>query len=170
MDMAQVRQRDRQLGQASMFDAFDDPEEPVISNDSLEEWKDQDRLKYERETLGFYITGHPLQSFQKEISWFTDANSAVVAESGTGKTVSIAGIPNKIQVKTTKKGDQFGLVTLEDLQGTVEVTIWPEDYALAEPLLKKETPILVKGKVDSEGNMPKVIAKEVVPLAEAKNH
>ena len=170
MDMAQVRQRDRQLGQASMFDAFDDPEERVISNDSLEEWKDQDRLKYERETLGFYITGHPLQSFQKEISWFTDANSAVVAESGTGKTVSIAGIPNKIQVKTTKKGDRFGLVTLEDLQGTVEVTIWPEDYALAEPLLKEETPILVKGKVDSEGNMPKVIAKEVVPLAEAKNH
>jgi DNA polymerase-3 subunit alpha len=61
-------------------------------------------------------------------------------------------------------------VTLEDLQGTVEVTLWPEIYQASAEILASDEPILVKGTVDSVDNVPKVIAKEVLPLSEAKNH
>ena len=62
----------------------------------------------------------------------------------------------------------MGIITLEDLHGSIEVILWPEIYAEVEPILLAEEPILVKGEVDSAGNMPKVIAKEVFPLIQAK--
>ncbi|GIS84528.1 MAG: hypothetical protein CM1200mP16_08280 [Nitrospina sp.] len=125
-------------------------------------------LKFEKESIGFYITGHPLDRFQKDLARFTDATSASVAEFGNNKAVSIAGIPIKHLPKTTRKGDKMGIITLEDLHGSIEVILWPEIYAKVEPLLLTEEPILVKGQVDSEGNMAKVIASEVFPLIQAK--
>jgi len=64
----------------------------------------------------------------------------------------------------------MGIITLEDLQGSVEVILWPEIYSQVHSLLIEEVPLLVKGEVDSEGSLPKVIAKEVFPLAQAKQH
>jgi DNA polymerase III subunit alpha len=79
-------------------------------------------------------------------------------------------VPSKVIPKTTRRGDKMALVTLEDLQGTVEVTLWPEIFEASAELLASDEPILVKGTVDSFDNLPKVIAKEVLPLSEAKNH
>lgn len=169
MERGQGKQRDEQLGQSNMFDSFD-VEEEKQSDVTVEEWSDADRLKLERESIGFYITGHPLDGFTRELSWFTDATSASVAEAGNGKSVSLAGIPIKHLPKTTRKGDKMGIITLEDLQGSVEVILWPEIYSQVLDLLLAEEPLLVKGEVDSEGNMPKVIAKSVFPLAQAKQH
>ncbi len=171
MERGQGKQRDRQLGQSSMFDSLElNVEDDKQSEDATEEWSNTDRLRLEKESIGFYITGHPLDEFTHELSWFTDATSASVAEAGNGKTVSLAGIPIKHLSKTTRKGDKMGIVTLEDLQGSVEVILWPEIYSQVQSLLPKEEPLLVKGEVDSEGNLPKVIAKEFFPLAQAKQH
>jgi len=169
MERGQGKQRDQQLGQSSMFDSFD-VEEDKQPDVIVEEWSDADRLKLERESIGFYITGHPLDGFSRELSWFTDATSASIAEAGNGKSVSLAGIPIKHLPKTTRKGDKMGIITLEDLQGSVEVILWPEIYSTVLDLLLAEEPLLIKGEVDAEGNMPKVIAKSVFPLAQAKQH
>ncbi|MCH2605428.1 MAG: DNA polymerase III subunit alpha, partial [Nitrospinales bacterium] len=169
MEQGQKKQRDQRLGQSSMFDTFAEDVAPEQGNGNhVEEWNETDRLKFEKESIGFYITGHPLDRFTKDLSWFTDATSASVAEAGSSKTVSIAGIPIKHLPKTTRKGDKMGIITLEDLHGSVEVILWPEIYAEVESLLLAEEPILVKGEVDSDGNMPKVIAKEMFPLIQAK--
>ncbi len=171
MERGQGTQRDKELGQSSMFDSFaDDVEQNKQPALVVEEWSDADRLSLEKESIGFYITGHPLDGFTRELSWFTDATSASIAEAGNGKSVSLAGIPIKHLPKTTRKGDKMGIITLEDLQGSVEVILWPEIYTAALELLLAEEPLLVKGEVDSEGNMPKVIAKSVFPLAQAKQH
>ncbi|MEE9258733.1 MAG: DNA polymerase III subunit alpha, partial [Nitrospinaceae bacterium] len=170
MEAAQARQRDRLLGQESMFDVFEAQEDFSPGNGSEKDWNDQERLKYEKEAIGFYITGHPLQGYIRDIHWFTDANTASIAEAGTGKFVSIAGIPIKHQTKVTRKGEKMGLVTLEDLHGTVEVTIWPKVYAEVENLLDADEPLLVKGKVEAEGNLPKLLADEVFLLSETKKH
>ena len=169
MELGLAKQRDKQLGQSSMFDTF--AEDSVSEKDNgshVNEWDEMDRLKFEKESIGFYITGHPLDRFQKDLARFTDATSASVAEFGNNKAVSIAGIPIKHLPKTTRKGDKMGIITLEDLHGSIEVILWPEIYAKVEPLLLTEEPILVKGQVDSEGNMAKVIASEVFPLIQAK--
>ncbi len=172
MDMGQARQRDKQLGQSNMFDTF---EEEVASEASanfneVNEWSDHDRLRFEKETIGFYVSGHPLTRYQKDIDWFTDSSSASISEQDNGKSVSLAGVPFKVILKTTRRGDKMALVTLEDLQGTVEVTLWPEIYQASAEILATDEPILVKGTVDSVDNLPKVIAKEILPLSAAKNH
>ena len=171
MERGQGKQRDKQLGQSSMFDSFEgDSRQEKTSAVAVDEWDDADRLRLEKESIGFYITGHPLDGFTRELSWFTDATSASVAESRNGKPVTLAGIPIKHLPKTTRKGDKMGIITLEDLQGSVEVILWPEIYSLALELLLAEEPLLVKGEVDSEGTMPKVIANSVFPLSQAKQH
>ena len=169
MQQGQAKQRDLQLGQSSMFETFDEEVSVGQKNGKhVEEWSESDRLKFEKESIGFYITGHPLDRFTKDLSWFTDATSASVVESGSSKKVSIAGIPMKHLPKTTRKGDKMGIVTLEDLHGSIEVILWPEIYAEVESIILAEEPILVRGEVDSDGNLPKVIAKEVFPLIQAK--
>ncbi len=170
MEMGQAKQRDRQLGQSNLFEVFEEQAESDTSNGGpVEEWNEQDRLRFEKESIGFYITGHPLQRFSKDLAWFTDATTASIIEGSSPKEVCFAGICIKLLTKTTRKGDKMGIVTLEDLQGSVEVILWPEIFSACEHLFLEEEPVLVKGKVDAEGNLPKVIAGEVFPLVDAKN-
>ena len=127
-------------------------------------------MKYERETIGFYVSGHPLEHFAHELAWFTDSSSASILEKNTGNEVSLAGIPGKVLIKTTRKGDKMAIVTLEDLNGSIEVILWPEVYAITENIFSDDDPILVQGLVDSDGNQSKVIAKKVCLLKNAREH
>ena len=170
IETGQAKQRDRQLGQSSMFDVFEGERQETESAGSKEDWSDHERLKYEKETIGFYISGHPLDHFANELAWFTDSSSVSILENNTGNEVSLAGIPGKVLLKTTRKGDKMAIVTLEDLNGSIEVVLWPEVYAATENILSGDDPILVQGSVDSDGNQPKVIAKKVCLLKEAKEH
>ncbi len=170
IEMGQAKQRDHELGQSSMFEVFEGEKEEISNASMIQDWSDQERLRYEKETIGFYISGHPLEQFANELAWFADASSASILEANTGIEVSIAGIPSKILPKITKKGDKMAIVTLEDLRGSIEVILWPEIYATIENILSDDEPILVQGAVDSDGNQPKVIAKKVCLLKEAKNH
>lgn len=171
MEMAQANQRDRQLGQSSMFGVFEEQvDKDEGSQEAVAEWGEQERLKNEKESIGFYITGHPLDGYTQDLAWFTDANSASISEAAHKKKVSLAGIPSKVLPKTTRKGDKMAIVTLEDLQGSVEVILWPEIFSASESLLLSEEPMLVKGEVDAEGSLPKVLADEIHPLSDAKNH
>ena len=170
IEMGQAKQRDYQLGQSSMFEVFEGAKEEIGNASKIEDWSDRERLKYEKETIGFYISGHPLEQFSNELAWFADASSASILEDNTGSEVSIAGIPSKISLKTTRKGDKMAIVTLEDLRGSIELILWPEIYAAIENILSDDEPILVQGTVDSDGNQPKVIAKKVCLLKEAKEH
>ena len=170
IEMGQAKQKDRELGQSSMFEVFEDESHEILEQGLLEDWSDQERLKYEKETIGFYISGHPLEQFTNELSWFTDSSSASILEKNTGSEVSIAGIPAKVLPKVTRKGDKMAIVTLEDLNGSIEVILWPEIYSAIENILSDNDPILVQGSVDSDGNEPKVIAKKVCLLKEAKEH
>ena len=123
MEMGQAKQRDRQLGQSSMFEVFEEERQDAESISSQKDWSDHERLKYEKETIGFYVSGHPLKRFANELAWFTDASSASIRESNTGSEVSLAGIPGKILPKTTRNGDKMAIVTLEDLSGSIEVIL-----------------------------------------------
>jgi DNA polymerase-3 subunit alpha len=153
-----------------MFDVFEENGQNEKSTSLVKDWSDQERLKYEKETIGFYVSGHPLKHFANELAWFTDASSASILENSTGSEVSLAGIPGKVLPKITRKGDKMAIVILEDLNGSIEVILWPEIYAVTESILSDDDPILVKGSVDSDGKQPKVIAKEVCLLKEANKY
>ncbi len=171
MEMAQANQRDRQLGQSSMFGVFEEQsDKDETRQEMVAEWGEQELLKNEKESIGFYITGHPLDGYAQALAWFTDTNSASISETTHKKKVSLAGIPSKVLPKVTRKGDKMAIVTLEDLQGSVEVILWPEIFSASETLLQSEEPVLIKGEVDAEGSLPKVLANEIHLLSDAKNH
>lgn len=169
MEMAQAKQRDRLMGQSNMFDAFEDEASAPDEPDNEERLSDEDRLRYEKETIGFYISGHPLNKYEKEIHWFSDAASATISDH-KGQTVHMIGLPAKVTVKNTKKGDKMAIVLLEDLQGSVEAIIWPDLYVSVEQLLAEDAPVWIRGKVDAEGNTPKLIVEQICSLDDVKQN
>ena len=112
------------------------------------EWHDKEKLAFEKEALGFLITGHPLDRYIDDIKRLSNTNIADMVEMADGSEVRICGIVSAFKEITTKKGDRMGFVTIEDLTGSVEITVFSDIYATASPLLKSDDPLLVVGKLE----------------------
>lgn len=160
-------QRDRSTGQVSLFGMMEaavavavEPELPNVAA-----WSQTELLNAEKETLGFYITGHPLEGYQGLLTEFSALNVDQLKVAGHGSSVKIGGIIGSITVRTTKKGDRFALFQLEDQFGAVKVVVWPELYGKIGGKLKAEEVVLVQGRleVEEEGAMS-IIAEEVEML------
>ncbi len=130
----------------------------------LPEWDEKEKLRREKEALGFYITGHPLDSLHKAIDRFS---TCLVNDLPTQKDkdqVKLAGVVESLKLKRTKRGDKMAIMHLEDLTGSTEVVIFPDVFADAAPLLKGDEPLLVTGSVEIGDKSAKVIAKEIKSL------
>ena len=129
------------------------------------EWPLEQRLAFEKETLGFYVSGHPLDRFAAEVSRFSKKSIAELI--GEGKTVEckVAGIVTDFRTRRTKKGDLMAVFTLEDLTGAVETVVFPNAYPKFEPFMTADFPILVSGRFESEKRKScKLIASDLQPL------
>ena len=127
----------RDSGQTSMFDLFGAEVETPAPEVTLEEGLDathHEQLNWERELLGAYVSEHPLQAATRALQGRVDAQLAELGEDMVGATQTIAGLVTGVRHLTTRKGDQFAAVTLEDLSGTAEVTVWPDQWATTKPL------------------------------------
>jgi DNA polymerase-3 subunit alpha len=171
MEMGQRVQRERQMGQESLFGA-----EEVISQNGngygklpeMEEWAENILLGFEKEALGFFITGHPLARHSAAIKRFATCDTAGLAERADKEEVKICGIVSGLKELTTKKGDRMAFVTLEDLSGFVEMVAFPEVYQASSELLKGEEPLLVSGNLDVGEETVKLMVTEVLSLREVK--
>jgi DNA polymerase-3 subunit alpha len=163
IESGQRAQRSRASGQTDLFGALAASmpvAEPPLPN--AEEWAQHDLLKGEKETLGFYISGHPLMRFEHVLNDFANADVDRLAGFHHGAQVSIGGIVMELNVKTTKKGDRFALLQLEDQFGSVKVVAWPEPYSKASSMLKNDAAVLVKGRLEiDDGGAMTVFAEEV---------
>lgn len=112
------------------------------------EWHDKEKLAFEKEALGFLITGHPLDRYIDDIKRLTNTDIASMVEMAEGSEVRICGIVSAFKEITTKKGDRMGFVTIEDLTGSVEITVFSDIYASTSALLKSDDPLLVIGKLE----------------------
>ena len=130
MSRAATVQRDRERGQAALFDV-----EPVNARQKATgqrpsvEWAQGEMLAFEKELLGFYVTGHPLTEYAEILKRYELASSGKLAQLQDGQVTRIGGIISKLQPKTTKQGKPMAIMTLEDLDGSVEVLVFPESYA-----------------------------------------
>jgi DNA polymerase III subunit alpha len=115
--------------------------------------------------LGFYITGHPLEDYVGLLQGLKAVRSVELAGLTGGSRICIGGIINDLQPRTTKKGDRFALLRLEDEAGGTKCVLWPETYRKYSALLQNESPVLVTGRLElSEDNPPTVIADQVQSL------
>ena len=122
-------------------------------------------LAFEKETLGFYVSGHPLDRFADEVARHSKKNLAELISDGNSVECSVAGIVTECRTRRTKKGDLMAVFTLEDLAGAVETVVFPGTYAKFEPCLSTDSPILVTGRFEAEEEGSyKIIASDIQPL------
>jgi DNA polymerase-3 subunit alpha len=166
IESGQRVQRSRASGQTDLFGALAGSMpavEPALPD--VREWAPHEMLKGEKETLGFYISGHPLSGYEEALKDFADADIDRLASLTHGTQVSIGGVVMELSVRTTKKGDRFGLFQLEDQFGSVKVVAWPDVFNKANGVIENDKAVLVSGRleVDDGGSMT-VIAAEIQPL------
>ena len=172
MEVGQKMQREKAAGQGSLFGT-----EEIISHNgngygqlpAMEEWTENVLLSFEKEALGFYITGHPLARHAEAIRRFATCDTSSLNERADKEEVKVCGIVAGLKELTTKKGERMAFVTLEDLSGFVEMVVFPEVYQAAAELLKSEEPLLVSGTLDIGEETCKLLATEIVALREVKD-
>jgi DNA polymerase-3 subunit alpha len=171
MEMAQTIQKDRLSGQFSMFGTFAGQQrgsEPSLPN--IPGWNQRQQLTMEKEALGFYFTGHPLEGYEKEMESFAITATNSLLEKKDGSHVMLCGLSADLKAITTRKGERMAFLTLEDRQGAAEVVIFSETYRSSRHLLDGDDPLLVVGTVQKEEKGVKVIAQSIFSLLDAKEH
>jgi DNA polymerase-3 subunit alpha len=159
---------DRQKGQSSLFGALEEKAPPMPENiTNLPEWPQHELLAHEKELLGFYVTGHPLTPFAPILEKYALANTAKLAELPNRSLTRIGGLIAAVQHSVSKKsGKPYSMVTLEDLEGSVQILVM-NDYERFRPLLEVNKAILVIGEVNTGDDKPKIFPQEIMPLEDA---
>jgi DNA polymerase-3 subunit alpha len=127
----------------------------------MREWDEKLRLNFEKEALGFYITGHPLGRYAAEMKRFSPLDTAALAELNDKADVRLCGVVAALKEYITKKGERMGFVTIEDLVGSVEVVVLPNIFQEVAELLKGDEPLLVAGSFEKGEKNNKIIASSV---------
>jgi DNA polymerase-3 subunit alpha len=160
---------DKQKGQSSLFGALEEKAPPMpeaISN--LPEWPQHELLAHEKELLGFYVTGHPLTPFVPILEKYTLTNTARLVELAGRSLTRIGGLIAAVQNGVSKKsGKPYSMVTLEDLEGSVQVLCMNENYEKYRALLVPNKAILVIGEVNTGDDRPKIFPQDIMPLEDA---
>ena len=170
LDYGQRIQREKNSAQMSLFDmgggeavTINLPAIPTIA-----EWDDREKLQQEKETLGFYVTGHPLDRFNGTLEKFTNVNALTIKEIDDKSAVRIGGMISGAKVIRTKKEELMGFATVEDLNGSVEVVVFPSVYTSCADLLIADTAVLVQGTAQVEDSGVKILADAIIPMEQAE--
>ncbi len=156
-------------GQADLFGLADTIPEPVAQYVDVPAWSDAQRLQGEKETLGLYISGHPLNAYQAELCQFTQGDIAQL-QLRDGQTVLIAGIITAIRTMRTRRGDRMAFVTIEDQSARIEVAVFSDLYQNARPLIVKDNLVVISGDVSADDYTGgyKISANTIYSLTQAR--
>jgi DNA polymerase III subunit alpha len=169
----QKAQRDAESGQHGLFGVFKQDETPAPEKlPNVPDWDEHQRLSAEKEILGFFITGHPLEKYADKLADFNALDTRAISDmkQGTGKDeISAGGVLTGVRVLKSKKGDLYAQAALEDMTGKVDVLVFPEAYKKLSEKLKLEVPVLVRASVRvEEGANAKLALSQITPLEEAQ--
>ena len=171
MENGQSASRDRICGQQSLF-AFAGEElalEDACYPDDTAAWSDKEQLTYEREVLGFYLSSHPLQRYNNELKRCTTSSTAELVNCESDSQVRIGGLLTSVRSKRTKNGKIMAFAVLEDLSGSVEVTLFEETFTKAKDFIDNDDPLILEGRVEinDDHTKAKMMVSEVFGLEEA---
>lgn len=171
MELGARRQREAASGQHGLFGSGNEsaaPPPPGLPD--VAEWTESQRLAGEKEVLGFFVTGHPMDKYMPRLAAITRHDSASIEEMEHESSVTLAGILTNLRIRPSKKGDLWASGMLEDRRGSVELLVFPQALQQLQGVLKPDTALLVKGRVRHEENArTKVVVSEAKPLEAAVN-
>jgi DNA polymerase-3 subunit alpha len=171
LEQAQTAQRESQMGQIQLFGGSEGGDAGAnVHYPAAEAWPDFMQLKYEKEVLGLFISGHPLANHDERLKTLVTANSATLQNTKDGEAVVVGGIIAKMKTFIPKqKKERMAFVTLEDLDGLIEVIVFSDLYARTAKLLNEDALIMVAGRVSFRGDSEaKIIAEDIVPMEKAE--
>ncbi|MCF6155023.1 MAG: DNA polymerase III subunit alpha [Candidatus Brocadia sp.] len=166
MQIGSIANKDRRIGQKSLFDIpsnldqsgkKDFPEESDV-----ERWSEKEIRQAEKESLGFYLTSHPLHAYEEKIKQLSTVSSAEISEHAEGEDVIIGGIITNLKPSTTKRGDPMMYITLEDMKGATECVIFSKELKTYQPLLNRDEVVFVKGQIGFQSTAPSLRIKEII--------
>ncbi len=165
IEQGQKAQRDRLSGQIGLFSGLSGPAVfPEPDPPDIPEWPPEQLLSFEKETLGYYVSGHPLDRFAGELPRYSRKTLAeLVTEAAIGEC-QVAGIVTELRPRRTKKGELMAIFTLEDLTGAVETVVFPSAYAKYSSCLGPDAPVYVSGRFEVEEKGCKIICSDIQPL------
>lgn len=168
IQVAQDKQREKRNGQTSLFalknegllsnfqDAFDAP--------LVKEFSDQELFTMEKETLGFYLSHHPLEEYHDKLTEITNADSARLEDFSDKSHLILGGVINNIREKATKNGNKMAYFSLEDLSGTVEIIVFPKVFEDYREALRPENVVIVEGRLDAMEDNIKLLAESITSI------
>ncbi len=169
VEYGQRVQKERSDPQMGLFDLGDT--QPNINAPSLPEigeWDVKQFLAFEKESLGFYLSGHPLTRYEALLDQFTNADAISIKELKDGGVVRIGGLVRSTKNIKTKKGELMAFVTIEDMHGSVEVIVFSSVFSKARDLLEEDRPVIVQGQVQKDEKSVKILADTVIPVDKAE--
>jgi DNA polymerase-3 subunit alpha len=162
--------RNEAIGQDSLFGAFDDEagDAPADTMFDVEiptaEWDKSMLLAHEREMLGLYVSDHPLLGIEHILAAVADCSIASLVDGedrADGSVVTVAGLVTSVQRKMTKQGNQWAIVTVEDLGGALECMVFPAVYGTVGTMLAEDTVVAIKGRLDRREDVPRLVTSEL---------
>jgi len=165
---AQQVLRDRESGQGGLFGGLGAPAPGPAPPAPLPEWREQDLLAHEKETLGLYMAGHPLRDYADRIRDLVTHTTSSLRDVQQPRQATMAGIVSALKKRQTRKGDPMAVFGLEDLEGAVEVIVFPEAYARHRSLVVDDAALLVTGTVEIAEDQRRLIADVILPLDQAE--
>ena len=161
-------QRDREKGQSQLFGGFgeDDSVSSVVALPDAPAWTEMQQLAGEKEALGLYMSGHPLDRFGEELKTFGARRVADLTQSEAD--IWVGGIVSGLRPLKTRKGDRMAVFMLDDVGGAVEVVVFPETFSKFGSLVESDAMLLVRGKLERDDESARIVSTELMPIASLK--
>jgi len=174
LDSASRFQKERSSGQMSFFDYSIDNgalfKRYIDKVPDIKEWPQPQLLAFEKEVLGFYISGHPLATYANLLKYFSCCHTGDLSTQPDAQMVKLLGLIAKVkQTLTRSKQEKMAILKIEDLEGSVEVLVFPRVFQQYWRNLQTNNVVLVKGRLDLKEDTPKIIASEIFPIEQIYN-
>ncbi len=163
------KSEDKQSGQVDLFGNVNEAHQPKHEYQKVPAWSDERRLQGEKESLGLYFSGHPLDVFQEEIQHFVSGSINEINFT-EARTVTIAGLISAVRILFTKRGDRMAFLTLSDRDGLLEAAVFSDVLEPERDQLVKDNIIIMEAEIsfDTKSNMHKVSAKRILSMEQAR--
>ncbi|HPD14930.1 MAG TPA: DNA polymerase III subunit alpha [Planctomycetota bacterium] len=172
LQVGATAQQDRSRGQASLFDLLADQQTPP--QEQLPDVPDvpkNEQQAWEKDLLGFYVSGHPLEEHEDVLRMYATATTAQLAQTEDGTEVVVGGIVDSVRISVTRKGrfegQRWARYELSDLDGTARGVMFAQEFAQHGQLLKEGAIVFIRGRVDYQGNEPTLRAQQIIPIERA---
>ncbi|HHT9125939.1 MAG TPA: DNA polymerase III subunit alpha [Candidatus Brocadiia bacterium] len=162
-----IMRQNKDTGQMSLFGDSRDLDSKSIIGETLpqvEPWSQKDTLKVEKETLGFYVTSHPLSRLKEIVMRYSSTSSADLQELTDGEEVLLGGVITSVRNSITKNGDPIAYITIEDLDGTVECVLFKRQLLEFSTLLNQDEIVFVRGHLNKLNETPSIRISEIIPV------